>query len=188
MVSNSGTMLTRERVAAQQPDLLQQHADLEQVGHRLALRDHVVRQRGGAEAAVDVRRRRARIASSAARALRVRRGAASAASRGAGELAREQRDALVLRQRRVVGGDAGAREQLGDDRLVHVGVLAQVERREVEAEHLDRALQRREAPRRRAAPRRARRASARSRRRSASELRRRRVRRQLARAARAAAT
>ena len=54
MVSNSGTMSTASAVAAQQPGLLQQHGDLEQVGHRLALRDHVVRQRRRAEAPVDV--------------------------------------------------------------------------------------------------------------------------------------
>ncbi len=43
-----------QRRAAQQPDLLQQHGDLEQVGGRLAFGDHVVRQRGRAVARVDV--------------------------------------------------------------------------------------------------------------------------------------
>ena len=64
------------------------------------------------------------------------------------ELAREQRDARGLVERGVVGGDAGAREQLADDRLVHVAVLPQVERGEMEAEHVDGAPQRIEAPRR----------------------------------------
>ena len=43
-----------ERRAAQQPGFLQQDRDLEQVGDRLAFRDHVVRQRRRAEARVNV--------------------------------------------------------------------------------------------------------------------------------------
>ena len=75
------------------------------------------------------------------------RGAANAA--GAGSRARAASSAIRSGsgERGVVGGDAGAREELGDHRLVHVGVLPQVEHREVEAEDLDRADQRREAPR-----------------------------------------
>ena len=57
-------------------------------------------------------------------------------------------DARRLVVRRVVGDDARAREQLADDRLVDVAVLAQVELRQVEAEHIDRAAQRVEAARR----------------------------------------
>ena len=51
-----------------------------------------------------------------------------------GELAREQRDLRGFGQCEVIGLDAGARQQVGDDDLVHVGVLAHVERREMEAE------------------------------------------------------
>ena len=71
------------------------------------------------------------------------------------ELAREQRDAVGFGQRGVVGGDAGAREQLGDDGLVHVGVLAQVEHREMEAEDVDGAHAAARGDPRRAASRRA---------------------------------
>ena len=79
-----------------------------------------------------------------------------------GELAREQRHALVFGERGVVVRHAGLREQLGHDRLVHVGVLAQVEHREMESEDVDGAhAAARDGPRR-AAPRRAPRASARS--------------------------
>ena len=60
------------------------------------------------------------------------------------ELALQQRDPLGLGKPGVVGRDAGAREELGDHRLVHIGVLAQVEHREVKAEHLDRADEGRE--------------------------------------------
>ena len=70
--------------------------------HRLALRDHVVRQRRRAESAVDVRSRargsRARMRARA-RIVEMRR----AQQPRPGELAREQRDALGLGERRVVG-------------------------------------------------------------------------------------
>ena len=62
------------------------------------------------------------------------------------ELAYEQRHALLFRQRRVIGGHAGLREQLADDGLVHIGVLAQVEHGEMEAEDFDGALERVQAP------------------------------------------
>ena len=55
MVSNSGTMSIAVPPAPASPDLLQQHRDLEQVGHRRALGDHVMRQRRGAIVAVDRR-------------------------------------------------------------------------------------------------------------------------------------
>ncbi len=53
MVSNSGTMLSASASPRSRPDFLQQHRDLEQVGHRLALGDDVVRQRGRAVVAMD---------------------------------------------------------------------------------------------------------------------------------------
>ena len=123
-------------------DLLQQHADLEQVGHRLALRDHVVRDRLAPEAPMDVRGcledRELR-----ARALAVgrKRGAQQPRRR---ELAQQQGDAGVLAEREIVDLDAGDAQQLGDRGLVNVGVLPQVERRQVEAERAQREAQRRE--------------------------------------------
>ena len=47
----------------------------------------------------------------------------------------------------IVEARRGRREQLGDRALVHVGVLPQVERRQMEAEHVDRAAQPRSRPR-----------------------------------------
>ena len=44
-----------EPSVAKQPDFLEQHADFEQVGHRLALGDDVVRDRSSAEVAMHVR-------------------------------------------------------------------------------------------------------------------------------------
>jgi hypothetical protein len=55
--------------------------------------------------------------------------------------ARQQLDALGLRQPAVVGTDFGRRQQLRHHRLEHVGVLAQVEGGAVEAEGPHRALQ-----------------------------------------------
>ena len=68
-------------------------------------------------------------ATSAAAALPARRPAAPCAPSSA--------------RRAIVGADAGRLDQLGDDALVHVGILAQVERGEMEAEHVDGAAQRR---------------------------------------------
>ena len=59
-----------------------------------------------------------------------------------GKLAREHVDARGLFEPRIVRGGTGARQQLGNDRLVHVAVLPQVEHREMEAEHVDGAPQR----------------------------------------------
>ncbi len=56
-----------------------------------------------------------------------------------GEFAAEQRDPRVLVQREVIGRDVCDLEHFGDDALMDRAVLAQVERREVEAEHIDRA-------------------------------------------------
>ncbi len=49
------------------------------------------------------------------------------------ELAAQQRDARRLVERRVIGFDARDAQQLGDHARVHVGVLAKIERREMEA-------------------------------------------------------
>ena len=64
-----------------------------------------------------------------------------------GEFAREQRHAGRFVQLEVGGFDADRGQQFGHHHLVHVGILAQVDRGEVEAEHAQRALQRLE-PRR----------------------------------------
>ena len=66
-----------------------------------------------------------------ARRIREMRRAAAAAARRA--RARAARRVSGLAERRVVVGDAGAREQLGDDGFVHVGVLPQIEHREVKS-------------------------------------------------------
>ena len=60
---------------------------------------------------------------------------------GRGQLGGQQVDALGLGQRQVVGAAPGLRQQLGHGLHVHVGVLAQVDGREVKAEHLHRALE-----------------------------------------------
>ncbi len=57
------------------------------------------------------------------------------------EFAAQHGDAGLLVEREIVGLDAGDREQFGDDALVDVGILAQVERRQMEAEGVDRADQ-----------------------------------------------
>ena len=57
------------------------------------------------------------------------------------ELAQQQGAAGVFIERAVVGFDACGRQQLGHDALVLVRALAQVDRGEVEAEHLSRAHQ-----------------------------------------------
>ena len=62
--------------------------------------------------------------------------------RGLRELGGQQRHARRLVERRVVLGRAGRLDQLGHDALVHVGILADVELGEMEAEHVDRAPQR----------------------------------------------
>src|ERR1700704_1611915 len=76
------------------------------------------------------------------RVLEVRRAQRS----GTRKLTREQSHALALLQRGVVGRRAGAREQFGDDPLVDVGVLTQVEDSQMEPEDIDGADERGEAP------------------------------------------
>ena len=99
-----------------------------------ALRDHVVRhrrvRRGAVRAALPRRRSRARAATLGEYSTYGER-----SGRGPASSRREQRHALAFVERGVVGPTPAARKQLGDDRLVHVRVLAQVDRREVEAEH-----------------------------------------------------
>jgi hypothetical protein len=58
------------------------------------------------------------------------------------QFAQQQLDLGVFVQRRVVGLHAGLGEQLGQHALVDVGRLAHVQRGQVEAEDVGRALQR----------------------------------------------
>jgi len=51
-----------------------------------------------------------------------------------GQFGRQQGDAALLIQPTIVRLDARHLEQVGDHPLVHIGVLAQVQRRHVEAE------------------------------------------------------
>ena len=53
----------------------------------------------------------------------------------AGDLSQQQADARLFRQLLVGHADAGAGQQLADRAFMHVRVLAQVDRRQVEAEH-----------------------------------------------------
>src|SRR5579862_5507863 len=55
----------------------------------------------------------------------------------AGQLPPQKLDALLLAESRVIGRDTRNAQQLGDDSLMHVRVLTQVERCEVKAETLD---------------------------------------------------
>ena len=57
------------------------------------------------------------------------------------ELATQQGDARGFVELQVVGFDARYLEQIGDDARVYIGVLAQVQRRKMEAESLDGANQ-----------------------------------------------
>ena len=62
---------------------------------------------------------------------------------GAGQFARQHGQPFGLVQGGVVGADARDLQQVGDHALMHVRVLAQVQRRHVEAEH----VRRRDQPR-----------------------------------------
>ena len=59
---------------------------------------------------------------------------------------REQARALLFGQRGVIGTNASAGEKLGDNDFVHVCILAQVERGEMEAKYFDRAHERLQTP------------------------------------------
>ena len=163
MVSNSGTMLTASDSPAQQADFLQQDARL-RAGRRPTgisrSRSSAAPRRRSGDGCPRRSRSTAQLGTGAGRNTR---DAANAG--GAGSRARAASSAIRSRsaKRCVVGRDAGARQELGDHRLVHVRVLAQVEHREVKAEHFDRADQRHEPSGRRAVSRRAARARRRSR-------------------------
>jgi len=62
------------------------------------------------------------------------------------ELGEQQPDAIVLRAGAIVGAGARRLQQLGDGALVNVGILAQIEAGEMEAEPVDRAAQSAQPP------------------------------------------
>ena len=150
MVSNSGTTIRSQvafsaKRAAQQADFLLQQQRFQQVAHRLGVADDVVADRRRAEA----RPRGAGGGEDRELALRERRvvGVGHAQGPGVVEQAQQQRLLGLFGQRGVVGLDARGGQQLGHHRLVLVRALAQVDRRQVEAEHLDRPDQRMQARR-----------------------------------------
>ena len=64
---------------------------------------------------------------------------------GVVEQAQQQRSALLFIERRIVSMQPGDTQQLGQHRFMLVRALAQVDGSQVKAEHLHRALQRRES-------------------------------------------
>jgi hypothetical protein len=112
---------------AQEPRLLEQQQRLEHVARRARLRDDVVRDRARAEARTDFVRG-AQHRELAPRDLAVARFRHREPPRP-GQLARQELDARGLVQPLVVRRDLRRREQLGDDRLLDRGALAQVEAR-----------------------------------------------------------
>jgi hypothetical protein len=109
---------------AQEPRLLEQQQRLEHVARRARLRDDVVRDRARAEPRPDVARG-VQHRELAPRDLAVARLRHREPPRP-GQLARQERDARGLVQPLVVRRDLRRREQLGDDRLLDRGALAQV--------------------------------------------------------------
>ncbi len=131
--------------APEEAALLLEQQHLEQIAHVLGVRDDVVADRVAAVAAEGHTRRfeHGQLVARE-RAVGVREDTHGA---GVAEQAEEQRAPLGLGQRRVVRFHARHREQLGDDRLVHVRALPQVDGGQVKAEHLHRADERSEARR-----------------------------------------
>ena len=129
--------------AAHQPALLLQQQHLEQVAGVLGVADDVVAQRLGAVALahLDGGLEDRQFAACQRGVF----GATHAQRPGVVEQLDEQRAALHLVQRAVVGLDARHLQQLGQHRFMLVGALAQVHRGQVEAEDLHRAHQRRQA-------------------------------------------
>ncbi len=128
--------------AAHEADFLLQQQHLEQVAHVFGVRNDVVAQRA---AAITLQHldRALEDAELAARELRVTRAQHAQRSRVV-EQTQQQAASRRLVERGVVGFDARDLQQLGDHRFVLVGALPQVDGREMEAEHLHRALQRRQ--------------------------------------------
>ncbi|SOT40155.1 hypothetical protein F01_260221 [Burkholderia cenocepacia] len=131
--------------AFEQARLLLQQQHLDEVADGFRMRNDVVAHRARTELRADLARllEHAQLALRERRVFEVRR----AQRARIGERGEQHAQLVFLRERRIVGLDAGAREQFGDHRLVDVGTLAQVDAREMEAEHFGRAHERREARR-----------------------------------------
>ena len=141
IVSNSGTM-SRSSVPSRgcsRPASFSSTRDFEHVGDVGRHRDHVMRHRGRAVAAMRLGggAHDRQLARGLVRIGHERRGERPRR----GEFRQQQADALVFAQREVVGARLRRFEQFADDALVHVRVLAQVDRREMKAEHIDGAAQ-----------------------------------------------
>ena len=116
----------------QQPGLLQQDRGLEHVRHRLAHRDDVVGHRRGPK--TWTARAAAATMSSSLRARSDSSASVADQRPPGGQFGRQQLDPLRLGQRRVVGVHPGPRQQLGDDLLVHIGVLPHVQAGQMKTE------------------------------------------------------
>ena len=151
MVSNSGTMLTSSAPSRgrSSPDFLEQHGHFQDVGDAVGLGDHVVGHGGAAVAPVRVRRH-AQHGELAGRLLAIgqmRRGQRPRIAQLAGQQ-RHARGFVQLADSRLPAPDR--LDQLGHDARMHVRILPQVERGEMEAEDVDRAAQRAQAAARQA--------------------------------------
>ncbi len=119
----------------EEADLLHQHVGLQQVGDRSGLGDHVGvdRPRPVEDAGGGGRAQHRQLAQRLVRIVGQRRSERPQRR----QLRLQQPATLASARPAVVVAGAGNLQQLGDDPLVHVGVLAQVERRQVEAEAVD---------------------------------------------------
>ena len=141
IVSNSGTMLTAAAVQRpKQPDLLQQQRHLQDIRHTIRLGDDAVRhrsrpvapdERAPPSARSPVRMRLLRILDER-RAQRPRRL----------QLLQQQRYPRVLVKLQVGRPRRRRLEQVGHRPLMHVGVLAEIQPGQMEAEHRHRMAQR----------------------------------------------
>ena len=133
----AGRPVLRRRV--EEPDLLEQDGDLEDVTHRLAHADDVVRNGVAAEPAHRVRGGGEDVELLAGQLgqFGVRPDQRTAQPQFPGQ----QFDPLLLGHRRVVVAHAGPGQQFGEDLLVHRGVLPKVQPAQVEAEDVDRLAQ-----------------------------------------------
>ena len=147
IVSNRGTAMIGVSAGVAgtvEAGLLQEDVDLEQVGQAVRLRDDVGgdRRRPVARMRLGRRARDRELRPGLVRIDGEGTGRAVAGWPARGAAARSGPHPRAL----IIALDAGDGEQFGHDALVHVGILAQVQRGEVEAERLDRADQPFELP------------------------------------------
>ena len=123
----------------QQPGFLQQQRQFQHVGHAIGFRDDAVRHRTlavgqlrAAGAAID-----RQFGAGFFAVFEVRRSQRP----GRADFVDQQRDALLLIERQIAGAGLGRYQQFGHHPFMHVGVLAQVDRRQIEAEDPHRAPQ-----------------------------------------------